>query len=304
MAKKDNTGLSARERRRKRRVRNQIWAYTALAILLIAVAAGAIVGIRYAAERMESKRREAAMEEEMAAMKEAEAEQIPEEDSEEAEEIEEYTQEDLLDEMVDAGIAEMSIEDRVAGLFLTTPEALTGVDKAVQAGKGTEEALAKYAVGGLVYADSNVQSEEQFAKMLTDTIPKSKYPLFLIFDGNVDTLAEDMSVYGINMEFADKGEEAETILCTTVPLPLLIGDAEVFGNTLLTAQIGADAESVADACLAAWENGADLLYVPKEFESAYEGLLSKVQEDEALQDKLQESLENIYRIKYQGRLEE
>ena len=94
--------------------------------------------------------------------------------------MEEYTEEDLLDEMVDAGIAVMSLEDRVAGLFLTTPEELTGVGKVVQAGKGTEEALAKYAVGGLVYAATNVQSAEQFGGMLTDTLPKSKHPLFFI----------------------------------------------------------------------------------------------------------------------------
>lgn len=301
MTKKEKAELSARERRRKRRIRNQIWAYTALVVLLAAAGVGAVFGVKHVTEQLESKRHEEAMAEEMAAMQEAESEEQIEE-TWESEAAEEYTEEDLLDEMVDAGIAEMSLEDRVAALFLTTPEELTGVGKVVQAGKGTEEALAKYAVGGLVYAASNVQSAEQFTKMLTDTLPKSKYPLFLIFDDDTDKLTEDLSVYGINMEFTGKAEEADVF--TTESLPALAGEEKSQESKLVTAQIDGEAEEIADACLAAWQNGAELLYVPKGFASAYEGLLAKVQEDEALQDGLTEVLEKIYRIKYQGRLEE
>lgn len=303
MTKKEKAELSARERRRKRRIRNQIWAYTALVVLLAAAGVGAVFGVKHVTEQLESKRHEEAMAEEMAAMQEAESEEQIEE-TWESEAAEEYTEEDLLDEMVDAGIAEMSLEDRVAALFLTTPEELTGVGKVVQAGKGTEEALAKYAVGGLVYAASNVQSAEQFTKMLTDTLPKSKYPLFLIFDDDTDKLTEDLSVYGINMEFTGKAEAGEAGVFTTESLPALAGEEKSQESKLVTAQIDGEAEEIADACLAAWQNGAELLYVPKGFASAYEGLLAKVQEDEALQDGLTEVLEKIYRIKYQGRLEE
>lgn len=303
MTKKEKAELSARERRRKRRIRNQIWAYTALVVLLAAAGVGAVFGVKHVTEQLESKRHEEAMAEEMAAMQEAESEEQIEE-TWESEAAEEYTEEDLLDEMVDAGIAEMSLEDRVAALFLTTPEELTGVGKVVQAGKGTEEALAKYAVGGLVYAASNVQSAEQFTKMLTDTLPKSKYPLFLIFDDDTDKLTEDLSVYGINMEFTGKAESGEAGVFTTESLPALAGEEMSQESKLVTAQIDGEAEEIADACLAAWQNGAELLYVPKGFAGAYEGLLAKVQEDEALQDGLTEVLEKIYRIKYQGRLEE
>lgn len=303
MSKKKGTSeISARELRRQRRVRNQIWAYATVVVLFAGLGVGAFLGIRFVAEEIESRRHAEAMAEQMAAMESEEAEQETEEAQEPEEEVEEYTEEDLLDEMVDAGIAEMSLEDKVAGLFLTTPEALTGVGKVVQAGKGTEEALAKYAVGGLVYAASNVQSEEQFVKMLTDTFPKSKYPLFLIFDDESDKLSEDLSSYGINMQFADKGEETESMTFRTVILPGEDGDCQADG--LITAQVVGEAEEIADACLAAWENGAELLYVPEEFESAYEGMLAKVQEDEALEDKLTETLKIIYRVKYRGRLEE
>ena len=303
MAKKKGTPeISARERRRQRRVRNQIWAYVTLALLLGCIGTGAFFGIRYVGRQLEEKKHAEAMAQEMAAMEQAEAEQAMEEAEEETEEvIEEYTEEDLLDEMVDAGIAEMTLEDRVAGLFLTTPEALTGVGKVVQAGEGTEKALAEYAVGGLVYAASNVQSADQFGGMLTDTLPKSKYPLFLIFNDESDKLEEDLSVYGINMEFVDQGEDG---VFQTVVLPSLSGEGDGEADGLVTAQVEGSAEEIADACLEAWENGADLLYVPGEFKSAYEGLLAKVQEDEELEDKLVESLEKIYQVKYRGRLEE
>lgn len=299
--KKEMMELSARERRRQRRIRNQIWAYITVFVLLLAVGAGAFFGIRTLTEKLENKRHEEAMAEKMAAIEAEEGQQETEEIEEE--EIEEYTEEDLLDEMVDAGIAEMPLEDRVAGIFLTSPEELTGVGKAVQAGKGTEEALSKYAVGGLVYASSNIQSEEQFTKMLTDTLPKSKYPLFFIFDDKTDALGEDLSVYGINMEFLEKGEEKEPETFFTAALPSLTQE-EASSQTLATAQLSGEGGEIAANCLKALENGADLLYVTENFAEAYEGVLESVQSDEALEEQVLEALEKIYRVKYRGRLEE
>ena len=74
-------------------------------------------------------------------------------------------------------VANMSLEDKVAGLFIVTPEQLTGVTKAVQAGSGTEEALKKYPVGGLVYFAQNIQSAEQLKEMLSKTAGYATYPL-------------------------------------------------------------------------------------------------------------------------------
>ena len=91
----------------------------------------------------------------------------------------EPTFEEKLDALVDEIIAGMSLEDRVAGLFVVTPESITGVNAAVKAGNGTKEALEKYSVGGLVYASRNVQSEEQFAEMMSTTLSYVTYPTFL-----------------------------------------------------------------------------------------------------------------------------
>ena len=92
------------------------------------------------------------------------------------------SEEALLEEAVDNYVAGMSLEDKVAGLFIVTPEQLTGVGTAVQAGEGTKEALAKYPVGGLVYFSQNIQSAEQIKEMLANTRSYSKYPLFLAVD--------------------------------------------------------------------------------------------------------------------------
>ena len=44
-------------------------------------------------------------------------------------------------EVISSIISEMTIEEKAAALFIVTPEDITGVDKAVQAGEGTKEAM-------------------------------------------------------------------------------------------------------------------------------------------------------------------
>lgn len=183
--------LTPREIRRKRRIRNQIIAYITVGLVLCLVIGGGVFGVKTVVEIIQEKKEMQEMAEQLEAMSTVEMpeEVIPEEP---ALEIEEYTEEDLLEEIVDACIAEMPLEDKVAGLFMITPEALTGVDTATKAGDGTQKALMKYPVGGLVYFTKNMQSDEQFKEMLSNTATMSKYPLFLAVDeegGHVTRLA-------------------------------------------------------------------------------------------------------------------
>ena len=116
---------------------------------------------------------------------------------EEAATPEKYDDAKVLDEVVDAIISEMTLEEKVAGLFLVTPEGITGVDTAVQAGDGTKKALEKYPVGGLIYFKKNIQSEDQIKKMVENSISYSKYPLFIAVDeegGTVSRLAEGLKL--------------------------------------------------------------------------------------------------------------
>ena len=197
-----------REYRRRRRIRNQILAYVSLVLILAVVSVGGYFGIKAISGAMEEKRQQEQMEAALAAAQQAEEEmtevsEIPEEATEAVEEtvaetVEEYTEEDLLNEVVESCISEMPLEDRVAGLFIVTPEALTGVDKAVKAGDGTKEALEKYPVGGLIYFKQNIQSKDQITQMLANTTSMSKYPIFLAVDEEGDSVARVADALGLD----------------------------------------------------------------------------------------------------------
>lgn len=127
--------------------------------------------------------------------------------------IPELTPEEKLDEVIDAAIESMPLEDRVAGLFIVTPEGLTGKDKVTQAGETTQAALTQYAVGGIIYFEENMRSEEKFAEMVQNTVAFSKYPLFLAADeegGQLSRLAET--------GLAEKTDSAEKIGATNDPI--------------------------------------------------------------------------------------
>ena len=97
---------------------------------------------------------------------------------------------------MDERIAQMPLEDKVAGLFVVRPEAITGVGTAVQAGDGTRQALEANPVGGLIYFDQNIQSEAQLKEMLENTAQYAKYPLFLAVDEEGGTVSRIGSSIG------------------------------------------------------------------------------------------------------------
>lgn len=175
-----------REIRRKRRQRNQILAYAAVLVMIALVGFGIVCGVKYLAERQEQARQAAqeqqesqqAMLEQQFASEEERLE-VPQEETETQETIPELTPEEKLDAVINAMIDSMPIEDKVAGLFFVTPEAITGVDTAVKAGDGTKDALTQYAVGGIIYSKKNIKDAEQFREMLSNTELYSKYPIFL-----------------------------------------------------------------------------------------------------------------------------
>lgn len=65
-------------------------------------------------------------------------------------------------------LAQLTLEEKVAQLFMVTPEALTGVSVAAAAGDATREAFAKRPVGGIIYFESNLQARAQTETMLSN----------------------------------------------------------------------------------------------------------------------------------------
>jgi len=185
-----------REFRRKRRMRNQILAYVSVLIVLALMGVGVFFTIKAGSSLLAQKQQEkealVLASEEVSETADVSEEEISETETtveETSTVVEEYTEEDLLEEVVESCISEMSLEDRVAGLFIISPEQLTGVDRAVKAGDGTKEALEKFPVGGLVYFKQNIQSKEQITEMLANTVSMSKYPIFLAVDEEGDSVA-------------------------------------------------------------------------------------------------------------------
>lgn len=140
---------------------------------------------------------------------------------------------DPLGELVDTLLQDMTVEEMVAGMFLVTPESLTGVQTVVQARDSTKSAIAQKPVGGIVYSTKNFQSGDQFQKMLANTKGFCEYPLFFAVTaecgadtafGIADTkkaseiteadqaseaygvIAQTLAGYGVNMNLAPVSE--------------------------------------------------------------------------------------------------
>ncbi len=60
----------------------------------------------------------------------------------------------------------MSLEEKVAQLFVLAPEALTNVSNVTMAGDTTRAAIDTYPVGGLIYFENNIWSEDQCSEMI------------------------------------------------------------------------------------------------------------------------------------------
>lgn len=201
MSEEMNKEAERRAARRKRRVRNQVIAYMVVAFLLTGVSVGGVFAGKYLWDKQSEKKQQ---EELMAQIEEdiIEEEEIILTEPDILPEIVEPTPEEKTEEIINAAIEVMPLEDKVAGLFIVTPESITGVNTAVKAGEGTKEALSRYAVGGIIYFAQNIKSEEQLTEMITNTVNWSKYPLLVSVEeegGSVSRIAKS----SIDVEKAD-----------------------------------------------------------------------------------------------------
>ena len=183
-----------REIRRKRRQRNQMLAYATAFLALLLIAVLIVQGVKLVTKKDTTP---AVSQTESVADS---TEEIPEatpdvlDDLYASEEVlipptEEPeathappTQEELMEQRIEEIIAGMPITEKVAGLFILTPEGLTGAGTAIKAGDATKAALEAYKVGGIIYMKKNIQSKEQITEMIANTRSYSKYPLFIAVD--------------------------------------------------------------------------------------------------------------------------
>lgn len=437
----NTTQQDRREERRKRRQRSQIAAYITVIVFIILVAAGIVFGVNFLTQSSRQKEKEQednqAKVEEM--LNQEESIQIPE--TTPGETVAELTPEQKLDDIVNAGIEVMPLEDKVAGLFMVTPESITGVSTAIKAGEGTQKALSDYAVGGIIYFGKNIRSKEQLQEMVNNTKLYSNYPLFIAVDeeggsvsrlaeaglgtkvdtaqaiaqtgdaGNAyaagDTIGQYLAEYGFNLDFAPVadlanvdnsvignrsfGAEAATvspyvtsmmqgladhkvtacvkhfpgigsstqdthqglastdrtaeefranefsvfqaaidggadmIMVSHMSAPALAGDgtpcslSEAVVTGILRNELGFKGVIITDAlnmsaiseyygadeaAVMALRAGCDMLLMPEDFEKAYNGVLKAVQDGVISEERIDDALRRIYRIKYADRVEE
>lgn len=185
-----------RARRRARRIRNQILSYVAVVFLIAGALGGCFLGGRKLIQKYQAGRQEKELEEQLTDLEGEEEQAVDLEDTGGDEIQTEEPALSPLDEIVTARIAEMPLADKVAALFLITPEQLTGVDTVTRAGDTTKEALTKYKVGGLVYTEKNITGADQLKDLLSNTALIDQ-TLFLAVNeegGGNSTVASKLSV--------------------------------------------------------------------------------------------------------------
>lgn len=177
---------------------------------------------------------------------------------------------DEVQRIVDA----MSLEDKVAQLFLVKPEAIVDIGTATAAGESTKQAIDKTPVGGFVYFSDNLQSEQQVQEMLSNVQKYSKdrtgLPAFLSVDEEGGTVARvagsgrfdvtnvgDMADIGASGDVQKAKQAGETIGTYLSALGFNLDfapDADVLTNPENTVvkkrSFGSDPQVVSDMSLA------------------------------------------------------
>lgn len=172
--------MDRRTFRRKRRVKNQIIAYAVLLIVIAGAVIGGTIGIKKIMSTLKDRKQAEELQKQLEELSGRDEEPpVVEAPSEDPGPVEDR---DYLAGAVESCIAEMPLEDKVAGLFMITPEALTDTNTVVRAGDTTEAKLRERPVGGLIYFSKNITDGAQLTEMLQKTRGWSKYPIFLGVD--------------------------------------------------------------------------------------------------------------------------
>lgn len=180
--------MDREERRRKRQqdTRNARIAFLIFMLVVAILVVGVVYMVnRYLGEKMHTQRdTQTEQTEQLGSTEETtaagETEQEPE-------------QVDLWTEQAKTFVAGMTLEDKIAQMFMITPNALTGYSGVTAAGDTTKEFYNKRPVGGIIYMGENLVSREQTTTMLTNmqTIVKERtgLPAFLGVDEEGGTVA-------------------------------------------------------------------------------------------------------------------
>ena len=113
-------------------------------------------------------------------------------------------------------LQDMTLEQKIYQMFFITPESITNVEAATQAGKTTKEALQSNPVGGILYSEKNLEDTDQVKKLLDGTqtfLKEGQFlPAFLAIDeegGDVAPVARMLNTTSF-ATMAELGESGDT----------------------------------------------------------------------------------------------
>lgn len=185
---------------------------------------------------------------------------------------------------VEAKLTSMTTEQKVAQLFLTTPEALTGVDRVTISGNGTRDALREYPVGGLIYSQTNFIGLEQAEALIGGAQGHSDtaigLPLFILIN-------EDAPLY---VDFATLSLTAQD----RGSLAMEISDAPALTDGIQTCTYTNSLEVVA-----AIKGGINMVYAPDNFAELYGAVLEAVNDGTISQVRLENAVGSVLTEKMQ-----
>ena len=153
---------------------------------------------------------------------------------------------DPVQAQAEALLADMSLHEKVCQLFVVRPEVLTGLSPVTVAGEATQQALAEYPAGGLIYSVDNLVTQEQTREMIENTQSYSKIPLIISADeegGSVGRLMYKLGTTFIHSMYSYKDEGPETAY----------QNALTIGRDMVSCLFNTDYAPVADV----WTNPAN-----------------------------------------------
>lgn len=217
-------------------------------------------------------------------------------------ETEEEIVETTFSEEIEAVMAEMSLEEKVAQLFIVSPETLTGADRVTIAGTGTRNALGEYPVGGILYARENYLGQIQMRDLIrgAQTMSNEQSGRYL-FAGTLVDIGEATVI-----ACASAGEEeALARLIATNDLSAN-QDIENMEHILYVQELEGipqerDAEQLccysvtngAPSAISAMNSGADMLCVTDGFTTVYDAVLEAVNSGEISEQTLRQAVGRI-----------
>lgn len=192
----------------------------------------------------------------------------------------------VYSDAVKAKVQSMSLEHKIAQLFVTTPEELTGMQQVTATGNTTKRAMSEIPVGGLVYTSLNFEGKLQTASMTKNLQnyyrEQFQMPLFMMIsekggaegsplatangfevemspaevgaDGNSEqavvvaaNIAKYLSNQGLNTNILSGGEYSED---------------EVIADNMLSATVNAYKEADIFTASDTYDQNADIIMIP------------------------------------------